>query len=289
MRLIKDILGFFQIVLVTVALISAVQYFFKDFVILRSVEPLNQSWLAFISGIINPVIGGIDCSVLFIIVPYFLLSILISYLINILDPRKEKTFAFNRSVLAQRNFEIAEKVKEKQKDELQKKQAVYLVIELVFSKFTISSLSEDEIAEKIDEIKEHLFGDVVSFRGKLLEDSEFDDENTIAILFYSQDDALNFLYRFKESVVIVDDDIQAFGFSLGFKAILDSQLTEAIKYYILEFLEKALRTVELNEISTTNDFADRYKAFGGSKQVSFTSKGTYSINKSRVELNSLTY
>ena len=79
MKLIKNILGFFQIVLVVVALISAVQYVFKNFVILSSVEPFNQSWLAFISGIINPVIGGIDCSVFFLIVPSFLFCIFIRY------------------------------------------------------------------------------------------------------------------------------------------------------------------------------------------------------------------
>ena len=289
MRLLKNILKLFQIISVLMVPLSAVQYCFKDIAFLHSIESYNQFFISLFSKFIDPIIGGNDFTLIFVMLPWILFVIILGSIINSLEALEYKVDDIYATLDAKKIYKSDAQKKQVHNSELQKKQAVYLVVELIFSKFTISNLTEDEVAEKIDEIKEHLFGDVTSSRGKLLEENEFEDENTVALLFFSQDDALNFLYKFREKIHIVDDDIQGFGYSIGFKAILDSQSVEAIKYYILQFLEKILKTVELNEISTTSDFAERYKEFGGTKQVKFISKGTYSINKSRVELNSLSY
>ena len=287
MGFIKNILKFLQIISVLMVPISVLQYLFKDAEILRFIEPYNQLFISLYSQYISPMVGSSDFTLIFVMLPWILFIIVIGSVINSIESLEYRVDEIYANIDAKKIHKSDEQKKRMHSTELQKKQAVYLVIELIFSKFTISNLTEDEVEEKIDEIKEHLFGNVVSCRGKLLEEDEFDDKNTVALLFFSQDDALNFLYKFRETLNIIDDDIQSFGYSIGFKAILDSQAVEAIKYYILEFLEKVLKTVELNEISTTSDFAERYKQFGGSKQVKFLSKGTYSINKSRVELNSL--
>jgi len=71
--------------------------------------------------------------------------------------------------------------------------------------------------------------------------------------------------------------------------MLDVQSPEAIRFYILEFLERALNAVELNETCATNDFAIRYETLSSASSIEFISKGNYSINKEKVELKSLKY
>lgn len=284
-----NLLKLFQIISVIMIPIAVIKYYWEDVHFCNFIGGFNQIFISFFSNFTSMTIGGNDFTLVFLVLPWVIFVIITGSLINFIDSLSYKVDEVYSNIKTQKVTALTEQKKKIHLEELQKKHAVYLVIELVFSKFTISNLTDSEIEEKKEEVKESLFKDVISFRGNLIEDDEFENENTVALLFFSQDDALNFIFKFKEVISIVDDDIQNFGYSINFKAILDSQTTEAIRFYILQFLEKALKTVEINEISTTNDFAERYKAYGGMKHIDFHSKGTYSINKSRVELNSLIY
>ena len=269
--------------------LAACQQLLTELSFLNFVAPFNTSAVAIFSQFTPMIIGGVDWTLVFVALPWVIYIIFIGFIIKLLDGLNKSV---DEVVVAHKKKKISEFnaiQAQKEKIELEKKQITYLAVSLVFSKFTISYLSDAEIAERKAQVKRDLFFDVSAQRGKLLEDEEFDDENTCALMFFSQDDAISFIIKLKEQIKLIDGDMQDCGYSLGYKAMLDSQQPEAISFYILQFLEKALKAVELNETCTTNTFANRYREFGKNPAFTFVSKGNYSINKARVELKKLEY
>lgn len=237
----------------------------------------------------NPVVNGIDLTIAFLMLPWIAFILLAEMLSKMILSAKNKSeeidfVANNKKILV-----VQEKEKTEMLETLQKKQVVYAVVKLIFSKFTISDVSEDEIELKKEDVKTRLFQDAMLYKGKAIDGVDFEDDDTIALIFLSQEDALNFVFKLKSTIAILDSDIQDYGYSLHFKAILDSQGTESQKLNIFEFLEKVLQTSEENEISATSTFSQRYAHFGTMKHVSFDSKGSYHISKQRIELFRLNY
>ncbi|MCQ2957804.1 MAG: hypothetical protein MJ180_02755 [Candidatus Gastranaerophilales bacterium] len=270
-------------------LFSALQYVWSDVQYFAFAKAFNDFTIALFSKFINLKMNGADWTLVFLVLPWVLYIIIISFILNLFE---DLTHKVDEAVTTYRHKKI-EKINkqhvEERKVALQKKDTTYLVVNLIFSKFTISNLSDKEIDDKKQEVKSEFLRILGNYRGKLLTNEEFDDPNTYAIVFFSQDDAINYILKFLNLIVLIDNDIQQFGYSMSYKIVLDSQQPEAMEFYVLQFMEKVLNAVELNEICTTNSFAGRYQAFGTMKNIKFESKGNYSINKERVELNKMTY
>ena len=200
-------------------------------------------------------------------------------------------FKFSTIAEKQKIHSSIQKIKSDEKhknDIIDRKNMTYLTITIVFSKFTISNLSDAELDEKQVDVVQEIFKDLSKYRGKIIESEAFDEKNTFSILFASQDDAMNFSLKLNDIISYYDDEVQSYGYSISYRAILDSQLPEANQFNVFAFAEKALRTIEINEICATNDFANRYKRLGKlNHTIEFLSKGNYSINKERVELNKI--
>jgi len=262
-----------------------IRYFFPQFNVLNFVDGFNQFFILIATQF--GIAASSNWMFVAITLPWILLIIAIGILNDFLE----------RLIIAideqQRNYNLQQTMSKIQKQDLeikqvlQKKQVVYVALSLIFSKFTISNLSDREVEIKKEEIRKDLLRDLASWRGKFVGDVEFENDSTIGLMFLSQEDAINFVMKIKETISVFDNATQTFGYSLGFKALLNVETSNAMRKYVFDFMEKAMRTIEFNEICTTNDFADRYKDFGQMKNVIFTSKGNYSINKSRVELNRL--
>ena len=284
--MLKSIAKLVQIVSVVMILLSVIQYAFK---VLPFIEPITNAGLSLFSKIIPPVLFGVDCTLLILILPWVILVILTGIVFNLLETTNEKTIELLDAQKKRQVTVVLERKKEEAKQELLQKTKIFLLVSLKFVKFTITTLSDREIAAKKMQIEEQLFKPIEQLRGKLIEHENFDEDDTFAFLFNSQEDAITFILNFKQTLFLLDNDVQGFGYSLNYRIMLDAQLPEERNMKVLEFLEIAVRTVENNEICTTNSFADRYKISGAMKNISFFSKGVYSINKTKVELNALYY
>jgi len=289
MKFIKDLLGLFQVFTVFMIPLAVCQRTFPEITFFDFIKPCNDFAVAMFSSFIGLTVNGIDLTLVYVSIPWVIYIMLAGMITNMLDGLTHK---IDETVVSYKQTKIKENFVKQQSietEQLEKKAFSYLAVKLVYSKFTISNLSENEIKANQDEIKKTILNNMTTTRGKLVDDEEFDDDNTFAILFFSQEDALNYIIRVKEQVKLLNNNTQEYGYSLAYKAIIDVQQPEAIRFYILEFLEKALNAVELNEVCTTSDFASRYKKFGKMKSVDFVSKGNYSINKEKVELKKLEY
>ncbi len=289
MNLIKNLLNLIQIISVFMIPVAACHQLLPELTFLGFMTSFNTSAISMFSKFTPMVIGGIDWTLVFVTLPWVLYIILVGFIIKLIDGLNQSV---EEAVITHKKRKITELNQaqaQKERGELEKKQFTYLAVNLVFSKFTISYLSDSEVEERKIKVKKSILSDLQSQRGKLLNDEEFDDENTFAVIFYSQDDAISFIIKLKEQIRLLDSDMQDCGYSLGYRAMMDAQPPEAISFYVLQFLEKALRAVELNETCVTSSFADRYKQFGKNASFDFISKGNYSINKERVELKKLEY
>jgi len=284
--MLKSLAKFIQIMSVIMIPLSTLQYYFKWF---SFMEPITNIGITIFSGIIPTTINGMDCALLLLILPWILHVLLSGVIFNTMEKANEKAMELLDEHRTRKVSVILEKRKQEEQQELLKKTQVYLLVSLKFIKFTITTLSEREISARKLEIEKQLFTPIEQLRGRLVEHENFDEDDTFAFMFNSQEDALNYIFKFKESVALLDNDVQGFGYSLNYRIILDAQLPGERLMPILEFLEAAVRTVEVNEICTTNSFADKYKIDGAIKNISFFSKGVYSINKTKVELNALRY
>ena len=289
MNQIKNILNVLQFICVLMILLSALQYVWSDVELFSFAKIFNDFSIEFFSKFISLNINGTDWTLVFLVLPWVLYIIIISFILNMFENLTHKV---DEAVVTYRHKKISEyntKQQEIKRELLQKKQTIYAAISIILSKFTISNLSDNEIAEKIQEIKKDLLHMLSQYHGKYIADEEFDDPNTFALIFYSQDAALNYIMKVKEVITIMENDIQQYGYTIGTKIVLDAQNPEAIQFYVLQFMEKVLNAVEIDEICTTNTFADRYIEYGQMKNFTFISKGNYSINKERVELKKMTY
>ena len=98
-------------------------------------------------------INGVDWSILFIILPWVFTIIAAGVAVNFLEKlqvaveEKAKEIKLERTVQKMKSNEVS------QKEKLQQKNMVYVTISVIFSKFTISNLSDREIlldlAEKV--------------------------------------------------------------------------------------------------------------------------------------------
>ncbi|MCR4880705.1 MAG: hypothetical protein K6A44_01955 [bacterium] len=285
---IKSTLKLAQVLCVLVMPFVIVQYYFPIDA-LSFFGAMNTASVIFFSNFTSMTINGIDWTLLFVIVPWILAIIALGMISNFLENLDKKVAETVTKIKLEEKVKEARLNEKKKTDSLQLKNMVYVTVSVIFSRFTISNLTDMEIEEKKEEIKKELVKNLPDYKGKVIEDEAFDDEDTFAMLFISQEDAINYMLKFSELISYFDNVTQSFGYGISFKAIMDSQSSNAIAFYVLQFEERALNTIELNEICTTNDFANRYKEFGKMKQISFASKGNYSINKSRVELNKLEY
>lgn len=285
----KNTLKFLQILCILIIPFAIVQFYFPKIEFLGFVAPFNQGAIAFFSGFMSMKINGVDWSVLFIIVPWVVTIIVAGMLVNFLEKMEVAVEEKAKEIKMERTVQKLKSTAVSKKEKLQQKNLVYVTISVIFSKFTISNFSDMEIEEKKEEVKKDLIKDLLSYRGKVIEDEAFDDDDTFALLFTNQEDALNFILKFKELVAYYDNVTQSYGYSVSFKAIMDSQDSSAMTFYVLQFMERALRAIENGEICATKEFASRYAEFGKMKQLNFVSKGNYSINKARVELTKLEY
>lgn len=269
--------------------IAVCQRTFPEVTFFDFLKPFNDAAITMFSFLPLPQNTGMDFTLIFVSIPWVIYIMLAGGLMNLLDSLTHK---IDEEVTTYRKKKIQEHTAKQQLEEtekLQKKVFSYLALNIVFSKFTITSLSEKEIQEKKEAIKQEVISVLNPAKSKVIDDEEFDDENTFAVLFYTQEDALNYIIKVREQVKLLDNDMQEYGYSIGYKAMLDVQTPEAIRFYILEFLERALNAVELNETCATSDFAARYETLSGVTNVEFISKGNYSINKEKVELKRLEY
>lgn len=286
MRFLKSLLKFFQILAVVMIPLVTIQYYFNMSDIL---ENINLSNLQLLSKIIPLTSAGIDYTLIYLIFPWVLFVILCGLVINFMDSLKKKAREVVSQYKTQKTKEMLMQKTQAIVEGLKKYSAIYLVIQLNFAKFTITNISENELKEIKNDVKENIYNSLSEYKGKILEYDDMENEDTTAMIFSSQEDVLEFLFKLKEKISLFDDDMQQYGYSISFGAILDAQLPDVSSYKIIPFLEKILKTLSVNEISATNHFADRYKNYGAMKHISFISKGTYSINKTKVELNKLSY
>ena len=282
---IKNVLKIIQIAFVLFIPLVVIQYYFP-IPFLEFVRPFSVAAVALFSKFISLTINGTDWTVVFIIIPWVIGIILLGIAINVIDSMSTK---IETAVKQHKLSESIKKVKKEEAlvvDTLNNKSMTYLTLSVVFSRFTISSLSDKELEEKQSEVAQDLLKDLPKYKGNVVESDAFDDNNTYSILFATQEDALNFALKLNDLVKYYDDEIQIYGCSIAYKAILDSQFPGADQFNIFSFAEKALKTTEINELCATNDFAERYRKFGKLNHVlDFVSKGNYSINKEKVELN----
>ena len=286
---VKNVLKLFQIICIIMIPIALVNFYFPKVTLFDFAAPLNKVALDFFSNFISMTINGVDWSMLFIILPWVFYIIGSGIIVNFLDKLQVTVEEKAKEIKLEHTVQKIKAQEVSQKDKLQNKNMVYVTIAVIFSKFTISNLSDREIEEKRADVKKDLLKDLGSYRGKVVEDEAFDDDDTFALLFMNQEDALNFIIRYKELVAYYDNETQNYGYSISFKAILDAQDSSATPFYVFQFTEKALRAIEAGEICATKDFATRYNQFGKMKQLNFVSKGNYIINKARVELTRLEY
>lgn len=286
MGILKHALKLFQLFSVLMIPAVTVQYYFK---ISNWFENINNTVLNFIGTFTQPVINGTDWTLLFLILPWIITIIIIDILINILDNLNKKAIDTIQNYKKEKITALMQEKKQMQKADLDKKTIIHAGIELDYAKFTISNLSDNELSAKKEEIKNKLYNDISNYKGNIFAEDVFENDDTIATVFFSQEDVLNYVFKLQEAIKILDDDIQNFGYSLNYKIILDVNTPEAVKDDVLIFLEKALKTVEQNEICATTSFSEKYKEKGKMKHINFVSKGTYSINKTKVELTKLNY
>lgn len=280
----KNTLKLIQILCILLIPPAIVQFYFPQLTFLGFVEPFNKGAIGLFSNFTSMQINGVDWSVVFIIIPWVLMIIVAGVILNFIEKMEVVVEEKAKEMKMERTVQKLKNTEQSQKEKLHQKNMVYVTISVIFSKFTISNFSEREIEEKKEEVKKDLIKDLASYRGKVIEDEAFDDDDTFAVLFFDQDDALSFLLKFKELIAYYDNVTQSYGYSIDFKAIADSQPPSAMQFYVLQFMEKALRAIGTGEICTTKDFTTRYEVFGKMKQLNFLSKGNYSINKARVEL-----
>ena len=290
----SNLLRLFQIIFVLFIPIAIIQFYFPQATFLGFIAPFSNAFISFFTTVFpqsDATSASIDFNILFVALPWIILTILFGILINIIEKMNSRIQQTITQINTVKTVIQVQQRENEKKTQLHDKNLVYMAIALVFSKFTISSLSEGEIEEKKNEIKQEVLKNISSFGGKVIHDNSlaFDDDDTFATIFFSQDDAINYIFKFKEMITFYDNTVQGFGYSVSFKTILDSQNSQASRLQVLSFMEKALNAVELGEICATNDFVDRYKQFGKLKQVTFCSKGNYMINKERAEINRLEY
>lgn len=265
------------------------QHLFPGFDPLKIAGPINSFTLAFFSKFSTMKINNVDWSLLFIVIPWILYIIVLGMFAKMFENVEDTVVHTQTQKKLKKNVQIIQYREKQNREKLLLKNRIYLTVSVVFSKFTISSLSDREIEEKKSDIKKDLIKDLYKYNGKIVEDEAFDDDDTFAMAFITQDDAVNYVLKFRELIAYFDNLTQGFGYSVSYKAILDAKDSSAVEFQVLEFAEKALRAIDIAEIAATNDFANKYKEFGKIKQITFVSKGNYSINKSRVELNKLEY
>ena len=285
---VKNTLKLCQVLCVFVMPLIIVQYYFPIDA-LSFLQPVNVASVAFFSNFTSMKINGVDWTLLFIIIPWIVGIIVLGMAGNFVDSLDKKVTETMTQKKIEMKVQEARLNEKKKQDSLHMKNMIYVTVAVVFSRFTISNMSDAEIDEKKEEIKKELVKSLPNYGGKVIEDEAFDDEDTFALLFMSQDDAINYMIKFSELISYYDNVTQAFGYGISFKAIMDAQASTTMPFYVLQFAERALNTIEVNEICTTNDFANRYKQLGKMKQISFVSKGNYSINKAKVELNKLEF
>ncbi len=287
-NLVKSVLKFSQIVAVTFVPLVVCSYLFPDTSLLQFLEPIKANTLGIVKLFTNETIfGGVDLTLVFIIMPWIIYIVIAGMIINMLDALKLKATNLKTVIAHKKAAEIRVKREQNIKNELARKDVIFIMLDLSFERFTISSLSEAENERKMEDVREKTLSFVSQHGGKVIQinDIQFENKFANAVIFYSQDSALNFMSKYISSIPIIDDEIQNVGYTVHYKAILDAQEPESNLYNVLEFLEKALCTASQNEIIATNSFADKYKTFGKMQHVKFASKGTYSINKQKVELN----
>ena len=286
MGILKHALKLFQLFSVLMIPAATVQYYFKLSVWF---ENINNIVLNFIGIFTQPVINGTDWTLLFLILPWIILIILIDLIINALNNLSKKAIETIQNYKKEKITALMQEKKQMQKAELDKKTVVYAGIELNYAKFTTSNLTENELLAKKEEIKNKLYNDIGNYKGKIIADDVFENDDTVATVFFTQDDVLNYIFKLQEAIKFLNDEIQSFGYSINYKIVLDVNEPEANKDSILLFLEKTLKTVEQNEVCATTSFTEKYKEKGKMQHISFTSKGKYSINKTKVELTKLNY
>ena len=288
MGFIRSLLKFLQFCSVIAILFVVIRHLLPGVQFFSFAQPLLDFSIMCVSRI-NPIINGVDFSLAFVMLPWIVFIIFFEILSKItfsIEKQSEK-IAFeqgNKKIL-----KVANQEKIIAKKEIEKKHVVYVVAKLVFSKFTISDVSEEEMELKKEDIKSRVLQDAEMYKGKAIEGVDFDDDETVAVIFLSQEDALNFVFKLKSTVLILDDDIQNYGYGLHFRVICDLQGADSQKNNIFEYLEKVLKTSEENEVSVTSTFAQRYMNFGSMKHVSFASKGSYMIQRQKTELYRLDY
>ena len=282
---IKNVLKIIQIACVLFIPLVVIQYYFPQ-PFLNFAGSFNNVIIVLFSSFMSLTINGTDWTVVFIIIPWVLGIIILGITSNIIDNMGTRI----ETVVKQRK--LAESVKKVKKEELRKEESLanksmtYLTLTVVFSRFTISNLSDSELVEKQSDVVQELLKDLPKYKGNIVESDAFDEANTYSVLFATQEDAVNYALKLNDLIKYYDNEVQIYGCSIAFKAILDSQLPGSNQFDIFSFAEKALKTAEINELCATNDFSERYKKFGKLNHViEFHSKGNYSINKEKVELN----
>ncbi len=288
----KSILKFFQIVAVGIIPIIVASYLFPTAPFLSFMVPLRTHTLEIVSLFTKTtVIGDVELGVVFVVLPWIIYIIIAGITINIINGLEVQASHLKTQLEAKKVQEMHKAREQEAKNELQKKTLTYVVLDLSFERFTISNLTEEESEKRKEDTRRKSLSFIQNYKGMLVQSDniEFENEFANAVIFPTQEDALNFLIKYSNAMPIIDDEIQNMGYSVHYKGILDVQEPNANQYTVLEFLEKALGTAAQNEIIATNSFVEKHNNFSTMKRVSFVSKGTYSINKQKVELNHLQF
>lgn len=284
----RNLLKLSQVIATVIIPIVVILYLFPD-TFLSFLNPIKDFSKLLASIMMLFYKGEMDLTIVFLTLPWILYIIIAEIIINIINNVDKKTVEVVENIRTVNIEKVVVKRKEELKQILKEKQYSYCIIELIYSKFTISNLTEAEASKKKIDIKRRLLKDLSVYGGTCLDNSSFSREDIIPLLFFSQEDALNFLFKFLNILSVIDDDIQNFGYSLNYKILFDLQENDVNQKDNFAFADKALNALELDEVCATNDFSDRYTYFGIMKHILFESKGTYSINKKRVELIKINY
>ena len=172
----KNLFKLLQMICVIMIPAAALYYYFPTLAFFGFAGPFNDSFLSFFSSFTSLTINGTDWTIVFITFPWILFIILLGMGINFTEGVKKSSEQMYQHIKAQQG-NIQRSIRENEiRATLQKKQMVYVAIQFVFSKFTISTLTDEEFLKKRDEVKQNLLKDLDTYHGKLIEDEEFDDD-----------------------------------------------------------------------------------------------------------------
>ncbi|MDD3593444.1 MAG: hypothetical protein PHX18_02335 [Candidatus Gastranaerophilales bacterium] len=243
-----------------------------------------QPIIEFVSNFGVYVVENIDLTpmvaTVFLILVFFLIGTLegaVNYFEK-LAKRQHQTMTINKTI------EANKKQEEEYLTFLYQQQTIYLMTELNFERFTISSTPETEIKKTLAKSEEELFLNVRMYKGHPLSSNDIEDDKLKVVIFYAQEDAINFLINFEKLLEKQNNALNSIGYAISCKTVLDAQMPNAMNFFVLQILKRIINSIQHDSIYTTHSFKERYQKFGLIKGLTFISQGLYSIRGERIEL-----